>query len=263
MHTNWHMTWFLFFGLIGAALLFYEALKIKDTEKEERQVSLLFAAGAGILAVCAVALKLNSLTNLINILAKPSTGFSSAVISQIVAAVFALAVFYKKPKVKTASVLAAVVFVYEIFCLFRLYKIATRQALNTVVLFLFFAALSAFAGAVFKSFQSHSVNRQVFAVTAALAAILMAVFVIRLGLIEPPDRVIGLSMLMYGNLAPVFWGMVITFIAAVLTQVMLTPKYIYLPYISAACALLSIFLLSVIVNQLPALSRAVEGRMLF
>lgn len=265
MHTNWIMTAFLVLGLISASALLYTALKIIDNSlKERRPASALITVFAGALSVIIIALKVNNPTNLITILAKPSTGLSGAVISQIVMFAAGVIVYLKNPRGRVASVVLACLFMYSVFCLNRLYMISTRSALNTYLLTLVFASAALLAICSFTEYKTKSGAAINLGISTA-GALIMILFFVRMAFLSSPDRVISIDMLLRGELAPVFWAFILFGVFVPLTSAIIRFFKIYTipPIILVTSAVIAIVLLSIIINEMPASLGAVQGRMLF
>ncbi len=265
------MAIFLFLGIMSAAGLLYTAMTIKSEADDcGKPKYVLFMAATGLLAILDIAFNLNNPANFINILAKPTTGLSSAVISQIVITAAGIIIYVKNTKHKASAVISVVLFVYAVFCLNRLYMISTRHALNTYLLFFVFAGASALAAGTFLFSGSgdeakHKKNSLSMLITSAVFTIFMAVFLVRLAVLNPPDRMLTIDMLISGHLSAVFWAMIVTcvIIPLALSAIRYMKNVPLLSYVMKVSVVIGIFLICVLVNQLPTVVKAIQGRMVF
>jgi len=259
------MVVFLVLGLISSSALLYTAVNIKMNERDmAKPLSALLTAIAGAACVAIIAFKVNNPANLITILAKPTTGLSGAVISQIVLLVTGLIVYFKKPQSKTAYIVLMCLFIYSVFCLNRLYMISTRSALNTYLLTFVFASVSVFAAGSFIDEESKRAKAINLGLSLAASLILIAFFV-RMAFVSPPDRIMPVTMLVQGDLAFVFWAFILLGIALPLvSSVNSFFKLVKIPTaVLGISTVVALLLLSIIINQMPAHLDAVQGRMLF
>lgn len=85
-------------------------------------------------------------------------------------------------------------------------------------------------------------------------------------MLAPPDRILSFEQLTSGSLAPVMWGAVLTMfvIPALASFIPALRKQPALNTIFRLSAALGIFLLSILINQMPAMTGTVGGgRILF
>lgn len=273
MHTKWNMTFFLFMGFIGAGLLLYSALNLlSDKNHLHRSISALAASVSAISSVLIVTMGLNDPSKLINILGRPFAGFSSAVVMQIIIALAGLLLFFKsigKKPVKLAWVSVGV-FVVSVFCLSRVYMISTRPALNSIILFILFLLLSLQATGLFMVTKNRIFADNIKKISFILISVScfyglgLLLFAIRIIGLNPEDRVLQPGKLLSGELAPIFWGIVIlTFIIplAFYLYSFLSRKIKMAPLVRLV-NLVGVFMLSILINQMPTISRGIDGRFL-
>lgn len=268
MHTKWQMTFFMSLGLMNAGLLLCTAAFMLNRLWERALNYTAAASLAGLLAIICVALGLNSPAGLISLLAKPGAGLSSAVISQAAAAALCAALYFKKARGAAAAAVTAAVSVLILYCMFRLYMISTRAALNTALLFALFAAFAAqFASALAVTDGTGAFRKNSAAALCIIGvnALVFAVFILRIKALTPPDRILSFGQLVSGSLAPVLWGTVIAMfiIPAALSLFAPLKRNFAVNTVFRLSAAAGIFLLSILVNQMPAMSGAIGGRMLF
>lgn len=272
MYTKWQMTFFLFLGIVNAGILLCIAAKMIADSREKAERYSLAVFLTSLFAVLSVALGLNNPAGIINILAKPGTGLSSAVISLAVSAVFGLVLFIRKPSGMYIAFTSAAVSAAVIFCLSKLYMISTRPALHTFLLLSLFIVLSVqFASvlAVTDSSCSNSFFRKKSIISLCILSVsvlLFAAFILRIKMLTPPDRILSFEQLTSGSLAPVMWGAVFTMfvIPALASFIPALRKQPALNTIFRLSAALGIFLLSILINQMPAMTGTVGGgRILF
>lgn len=273
MHTKWNMTFFLFMGFIGAGLLLYSALNLlSDKNHLHRSISALAASASAISSVLIVTMGLNDPSKLINILGRPFAGFSSAVVMQIIIALAGLLLFFKsigKKPVKLAWVSVGV-FVVSVFCLSRVYMISTRPALNSIILFILFLLLSLQTTGLFMVTKNRIFADNIKKTSFILISVScfyglgLLLFAIRIIGLNPEDRVLQPGKLLLGELAPIFWGIVIlTFIIplAFYLYSFLSRKIKMAPLVRLV-NLVGVFMLSILINQMPTISRGIDGRFL-
>lgn len=273
MHTKWNMTFFLFMGFIGAGLLLYSALNLlSDKNHLHRSISALAASASAISSVLIVTMGLNDPSKLINILGRPFAGFSSAVVMQIIIALAGLLLFFKsigKKPVKLAWVSVGV-FVVSVFCLSRVYMISTRPALNSIILFILFLLLSLQTTGLFMVTKNRIFADNIKKTSFILISVScfyglgLLLFAIRTIGLNPEDRVLQPGKLLLGELAPIFWGIVIlTFIIplAFYLYSFLSRKIKMAPLVRLV-NLVGVFMLSILINQMPTISRGIDGRFL-
>ncbi len=214
MHTRWSIAVFLFWGLISSGLLLLPVMTASVDEKGGRfyRLSLLAAGISGCVAVAAVALSLNSPANLINILGKPWAGLSSAIIAQIVVVLIAVIGLLKGDSgQRNIAYCALAVAVYALFCLFRMYIISTRPALNSLLLLVLFLLLAMQLSLLVRHVFGCELNfgfsyqRILYPVVSVASGVCLLAFAFRLMLLTNPDRIFTFSGLVSGIYAPLFW----------------------------------------------------------
>lgn len=272
MHTKWQMTFFLFSGIANAGILLCISAKMITGfgEKAERYSLAVFLTGFS--AVLAVALGLNNPAGIISLLARPGAGLSIAVISLTASAVFGLVIFFRKPMGMHIAVLSAAVSALVMYSLFKLYMISTRPALHTYLLLILFIAVSVQFASVLTvtgSARSDGVFRKNSPAALSILcinAVLFAAFILRIKMLMPPDRILSFEQLTAGSLSSVFWGAVLSMfvIPSVLSFLPALRNQSAMNGVYRLSAVLGIFLLSILINQMPAMAGAAGGgRMLF
>ncbi len=93
----------------------------------------------------------------------------------------------------------------------------------------------------------------------------LLVFMLRLSSLTPPDRVLGIDALLSGTLAPLFWLMVLcTFALPLVISTMSvkmkkqSPAIVY----GAVCTA-GMFLMSMLITQMPLIARGINNRIFF
>jgi len=268
MHTNWNMTLFLFFSLAGTCTFFYTCAESALSEGSEcRRKLYLLSAACSFAAVGAVAFGLNDPANLISLLAKPETGFSTAVLSQI--AVFFVSIFFyfrKSVKIMSYPVFSALFLAAVIFCLFRFYAVSTRHALNSPLSYIYLLSVS-FTAAVFFLFSKETKGRVLLAITGVTAVnlLIQILFFVRIALMQYPDRILTAERFFGGDLTALF--VLCLLLTAALPALMLSitcmRKEAYLIKTCRAAVVLGVFAVCILINQLPPVSNVIEGRMFF
>ena len=271
MHTRWSIAFFLFWGLVSVGLMFLPVFSgcADGTRSRIYRFSLLVSAFCGCVAVATVAFSLNSPGNLINILGNPWAGLSSAIIAQIAIILVALIGFFKGSSGQRNLVYgSAGVGIYSLFCLFRMYMISTRPALNSFVLFALLLVLTMELTSLFRlSFCSDSftgINKQslLYPFLTIAAGCLLGVFTIRLLLLSNPDRIFTFSGLTNGIYAPFFWSVVVLIFILPTVHAIYSFKKKVTSFSRVVCFifLFGLFVFCSLVNQMPisASSRFVQ-----
>lgn len=272
MHTKWNMTVFLFIGLISAGILLYTAIDMLISQhRQERFKYAITMTISGFTAILVIALGLNNPANLINILARPETGLSSAVLSQIIVAIFGIVLFFRKVQGRFIPIFSACLFVLSVFCMFKLYMISTRPALNTFLLFLLLLVVAAQPVAslivtkMIGGIDNVKRNSAIMLGSIGICTVVFLAFLIRLNGLTPSDRILTFYQVVGGSLASVFWAMIVFIIiipTGLFSYSFVKQKFV-LVVVCRVSATVGIFLLCILINQMQAASIAVEGRILF
>jgi len=271
MHTRWSITVFLFFGILSAGLLLLPAICRLfgiNTASRPYRVSNMAAALSAAAAVAAVALSLNAPANLINILGKPAAGLSSAIIAQLVVLVAALFCFFKgAPDKRGLDYFSAAVAVYAVFCLFRIYMISTRPALNTpvllIVLLLTTLALSMLVAAMLPARDGNQEKFPLFLLGVSTSCgIGQLAFCLRLLFLPKEDRILSFTQLTTGSYATLFWISLIllALVPALQSAYRYKKQRSLFPSTVLGLYLIGLFAFCGLVNQMPAI---VHSRILY
>lgn len=270
MHTRWSITIFLFFGVLSAGMTVLPAIRRtfwKEIGLQPYRLSNLAAAFCAFIAVAAVTLSLNDPAKLINILGRPAAGLSSAIIAQILVLLAALYNLGKgSPDKRGLHYVSAAVALYAVFCLFHIYMISTRPALNTpillILLLLVTFVFSLLAAALFPDKSEDRKKQSLFLLAGTiLCGICLILFVMHLLYLPKGDRIFSFAQLTTGIYAPLFW-ISLVFLAIVPA---LYARYGYhrqglcLPSAVLCIFLFGLFTFCGLVNQMPAI---VHGRIL-
>lgn len=264
MHTKWNMTVFLFMSLLSAALLLSAAFSKKSSGHLQRACSFmpLAASGAGLAAVLIIIGGLNHPGNIVNMLGRPFAGLSSAVIAQLLVVGSGLLVFAKGRHSDsflwpiTLGSLACL----AVFCSYQVYTVSTRPALNTLtllaVLLLVVMQLSLMLTGLSEiNPESENGTKICLAIMViGLCGIVgQTIFAARLALLASPDRVLTFSELMSGNLDFLYWSMILltVLVPPSLTLIGWRTKRHSLRYFSPVFLMAGLFLLCVLINQMP------------
>ncbi|QAR32672.1 hypothetical protein EP073_04385 [Geovibrio thiophilus] len=264
MLTKWNMTFFLFFGLIGAALLLGNALRSLQSEKLNR-IFVFAAAVASVICLTVLALTISSPLKLLNILGHPSSGLSSAVITDILLIPAAFVLLRKTEKGKTAEILIAAVSVVCIYCFSRVYMVVTRPALNSVTVFAMLFLQCLLAALFFsEQYKREKLFRTIYLAAISAYGVVSAVFLFRIGFLAVPDRVLQLQRLFQGDLAFLFWftAAATFFVPAGFILFSGFLRTDYKRFVIISC-LTGLFALSMLINQMPVVSRGVDGRFFY
>lgn len=272
MQTKWNMTFFLFLGMISAALLLCSLFcSLREERRTLCRVSALTAFLGSLSAVLVIAFGLNNPAKLVNILGRPLIGLSSAIISQILVAFAALVMFVRNNTRKSIgyTVIVCVFSLIAVFSLSRLYMINTRPALNSFLLVILFTLITLqLAGSFLRSETWEGHETVTYAnsmlLITGLYGISLIGFILRIGWLNPEDRVFQIQKLVAGSLAPVFWGLVIFSLVVPLLFYFWarTSETVLRTHLDKVINLVGVFVLSVLINQMPVVSRGINGRFL-
>ncbi|GAB1537354.1 hypothetical protein ADMFC3_29850 [Geovibrio sp. ADMFC3] len=270
MNTKWNMVFFMFLGLTGAALLLYASLAACFNKRDKHKY---FALSAGISSASAsliILLGLNEFSRMLNILMRPYSGLSTALLMQLAAAFFSFLLFFKGKTSSAVRNISVIVSLAAVFCLARNYMIITRPALNT---YLFSAFL--IVSAIFAAWNLISINKDLTldealtsnagAVIISVYGLILLIFSLRVGWLEPEDRIFSFAKLIYGSYAPIFWMTVVLSFAVPLAITVFSSvrKKAVASVICCASFAAGIFLLSVLINQMPVLNDSINNRFIF
>jgi hypothetical protein len=268
MLTKWNMTLFLFLGVMSSALLLGGALRSYLNLRSEKAPYIAIAAPiCASVALAVLMLTINSPSKLLNILGHTSSGLSSAVIADIVMIVFGMIIYTKyKSGYSSASVaISAIIATGNVYCFSRIYMIITRPALDTPIL-----SLTLIFSAVYIAIQLVGMgsvrSKSNFAslAAAALLTLLFFLFTSRLVMLPKPDRVLHIARLITGDLSVLYWAMIsATTILPLLLHLLIGTKFRNLQKITLPIGVCGLFLLTVLINQMPIVSRGVDGRFFY
>ena len=263
MLTKWNMTFFLFFGMLSASMALGGAFRALQQEKPYRAAAFAGAAAA-VISAAVFCFTIGSPMKIMNILGHPASGLSSAIIADILLIPAGLLLLKKRENGTISGIATAVFTTVCIYCFSRVYMIVTRPALDTPAVFLMFLFLCMYIALfLLNDWRKESFIFR-FYVTAVSAYCITAVFFLyRVGSASVHDRVLQLPKLLSGDLACLFWSsVVVTLIApaAALAVSFIKVKYRLFVFV---CGTAGLFLLSMLVNQMPVVSRGVEGRFFY
>lgn len=260
----------MFSGLAGVTLLLYAALTGVFGSGEKSRLHALAGGAACSVALISVLLGFNDVSKMLNILMRPYSGLSSALISQIASAVLGFTLFFKNGKKTAAGYAAILAGVTAVLCIARYYMVVTRPSLNTYLLPLILLTAAAFGVWLLCSPYKEAVFRKELLIKIGLMIIslygvLLLLFTVRIGWGISDDRVLSLQKLLAGDYAPVFWGLCVFSFAVpfALSVVSAAKKKLTGTVLSGCSFIAGIFMLSILLNQLPVFKETINNRFLF
>lgn len=260
MNTRWNMTFFLFMGMLGAAVLVWSILHHHKDRK--RPVASLIAAICAAVAFGVILFGLNHPAKIVNILGSPKKGFSGAVLMQIIVIFTGVITFTKlRNRNYALSIASVLIAALSVAALSKVYMISTRSALNSYLLtvVMIFMVLQASA-----HFDNSARSIKAWLAVNIIYGISVLVFMIRLG--GQQDRVLDLSNVLSGSLAPLFWSFaalsfIIPFACWVISAV--KGKIVFNTSFYRIVNAMGMFLFCVFVNQMPVFTQAINNRIFF
>lgn len=264
MNTKWNSMIFLFLICVGAAIMLNVCLKyLLQINKKHTSLFTLVAAVSSLSAVAVTVIGLNSPAKIVNILARPAAGLSSAIIMQLIFALFAVVFFAQRNNstaLKPLSIAGILMCVLTVFFVCRLHMVMTRPAWNTPLLIVLMLLFLIQLGWTYLNGRSTKLSL----INVCLCGAALLSFVVRLNMLPKQDRIMPFDKLISGDFAPVFWAVaVLSFLIPLLLNIiMLKKNRKLLIYINKASCLAGLLMLCILMSQLPV-STSVNNRIFF
>ncbi|QAR32631.1 hypothetical protein EP073_04170 [Geovibrio thiophilus] len=221
-------------------------------------------------AALIVLLGINEFSRMLNILMRPYSGLSSAVLALLAAGFAGFILFFKNSGKQTLKGVSMLLSVVSVFCIARYYMMVARPALDTHIL-----TLLLITSAVFGAWLQMSINadldfRTDLAVKTglglvSLCGILLAVFVVRMAFLTAEDRILSAGKLLTGDYSFLFWAsaallFLVPFIMFIISLIKKKPA---MPLLSGVSFAAGVFLLCVLINQMPVVKDSINNRIIF
>jgi len=273
MNTKWNMTFFMFTALLACSLLIYSVViaYFDDKYAEKHKINALAAGILGFGTALIVLGGLNELSRTMNILMRPYSGLSSTVISQLVIGITGVVIFAKGLKSPLLKIVACIVAAASVYCLARYYMMIARPALDTYILTAMFYVIVMLIASLLVNMNDQvyvkysSVTFKLLTGLVVLFGLLFLLFLLRIKGISQEDRVFNLNNLVYGIYAPLVWTIaVLSFLIPALCSAMLMARArAVMMYVCGLSFISGLFVLSILINQMPVIKDAINGRNIF
>lgn len=272
MNTKWNMTFFMFIGLAGACMLLYSSAAgyFNRYSSTKHRIYALPAGVSCTAAALIVLLGINDFSRMLNILMRPYSGLSSAVLAQVAAAFAGFILFFRDSGKQTLKAVSVLLSLVSVFCIARYYMMVARPALDTHILTMLFMAAVIFGTWLLMSLNSDFNSGAEAEIKTglgivAVCGILLAVFVARMAFLTAEDRILSAHKLIAGDYSILFWALAVLlfFVPFALLIISLAKKRLCMPVLCGASFAAGVFLLSVLINQMPVVKDSINNRIIF